>query len=83
MDFAFLNSILRDAHMPPADPWLAGPRNFINYYYFGYFLNASFGRLTFLSPDLLYNLAVSNNFALCGVAMLSLGYNLTRYLSKS
>jgi uncharacterized membrane protein len=78
MDFAFLNSILRDSRLPPADPWLAAPHNYINYYYFGYFLNASFARLTFLSPDLLYNLAVSNNFALCGVAMLSLGYNLTR-----
>ncbi len=80
MDFAFFNSILRDAQMPPADPWLAGPRNFINYYYFGYFLNASFARLTFISADIAYNLAVSNNFALCGVAMLSLGYNLTRTL---
>jgi uncharacterized membrane protein len=80
MDFAFFNSILRGSHMPPADPWLAAPHNYINYYYFGYFLNASFARLTFLSPDILYNLAVSNNFALCGVALLSLGYNCTRAL---
>ena len=80
MDFAFLNSILRDAHMPPSDPWLAGPHNYINYYYFGYFLNAAFARLTFITPDIAYNLAVSNNFALCGLAMLGLGYNLTRAL---
>jgi uncharacterized membrane protein len=80
MDFAFFNSILRDSHMPPADPWLAGPKNYINYYYFGYFLNAAFARLTFITPDIAYNLAVSNNFALCGLAMLGLGYNLTRAL---
>lgn len=80
MDFAFFNSILRSPRMPPADPWLAGPNNYINYYYFGYFLNAAFARLTGVSPDITYNLAVSNNFALCGLAMLSLGYNLTRAL---
>jgi uncharacterized membrane protein len=80
MDFAFFNSILRDTQLPPADPWLAGEGHHINYYYFGYFLNANFARLTQLSPDYTYNLAVSNNFALCGVAMLSLGYNLTRKL---
>lgn len=80
MDFAFFNSILRSPSLPPADPWMAGEGLFINYYYFGYFLNAHFARLTGVSPDIAYNLAVSNNFALCGVAMLSLGYNLTRSL---
>jgi uncharacterized membrane protein len=80
MDFAFFNSCLKSPSLPPADPWLAGPHNYINYYYFGYFLNAAFARLTMVSPDIAYNLAVSNNFALCGVALLSLGYNLTRAL---
>jgi uncharacterized membrane protein len=80
MDFAFLNSIFRDGRLPPADPWLAGPHNYINYYYFGYFLNEAFARLTFIGQDFAYNLAVSNNYALCGLAMLGLGYNLTRVL---
>jgi uncharacterized membrane protein len=80
MDFAFFNSILRDSRLPPADPWLAAPHNYINYYYFGYFLNAAFARLTFIGPDFAYNLAVSNDFALCGLALLGLGYNLTRAL---
>jgi hypothetical protein len=38
MEFAFLNSILRDPALPPADPWLAGYD--ISYYYFGYVLMA-------------------------------------------
>jgi uncharacterized membrane protein len=80
MDFAFFNSCIHSLRMPPLDPWLAGPSNYINYYYFGYFLNASFARLTMVSPDIAYNLAVSNNFALCGVALIALGYNLTRTL---
>lgn len=78
MDFAFFNSCIHSLRMPPMDPWLAGPNNYINYYYFGYFLNASFARLTLVSPDLAYNLAVSNNFALCGLALFALGYNLTK-----
>ena len=80
MDFAFLNSMFRSARMPPMDPWLAGANHYVNYYYFGYFLNAAFARLTFISPDIAYNLAISNDYALCGLAMLGLGYNLTRTL---
>ncbi len=80
MDFAFFNSMQRSARMPPMDPWLAGATHYVNYYYFGYFLNAAFARMTFIGPDRAYNLAVSNDFALCGLAMLALGYNLTKSL---
>ncbi|MGH7441461.1 MAG: DUF2298 domain-containing protein [bacterium] len=80
MDFAFFNSMLRSVRLPPLDPWLAGARHYVNYYYFGYFLNAAFARMTFIGPDCAYNLAVSNDYALCGLTVLSLGYNLTRSL---
>ena len=44
MDFAFLNAITRSAHFPPLDPWLgaspAVPHPTINYYYFGYLIQA-------------------------------------------
>jgi YYY domain-containing protein len=81
MDFAFFNSIQRSAQMPPADPWLAGAGNYINYYYFGYFLLANFARaVPFVGPDFAYNLCVGFVFGLCGTALLSLGYNLTRTL---
>jgi len=80
MDFAFLNSMFRSVRLPPMDPWLAGAHNYVNYYYFGYFLNAAFARLTFIGHDIAYNLAVSNDYAFCGLAVLGLGYNLTRTL---
>jgi YYY domain-containing protein len=83
MDFAFFNSIQRSAHMPPSDPWLAGlagSRNTINYYYFGYFLLSNFARILPVGPDYAYNLSVGLVFGLCGTAILSLGYNLTRTL---
>ncbi|HTB21317.1 MAG TPA: DUF2298 domain-containing protein [bacterium] len=80
MDFAFLNSMFRSVRMPPLDPWLAGAHNYVNYYYFGYFLNAAFARLTLISHDIVYNLAISNDYALCGLAALGLGFNLTRAL---
>ena len=80
MDFAFFNSIQRSAQMPPSDPWLAGPHNYINYYYFGYFLLANFARVLPVGPDYAYNLCVGLVFGLCGTAMLSIGYNLTKTL---
>jgi uncharacterized membrane protein len=80
MDFAFFNSIQRSPQMPPADPWLAGPHNYINYYYFGYFLLANFARVLPVAPDYAYNLCVSLVFGVCGTAILSLGFNLTRTL---
>jgi YYY domain-containing protein len=80
MDFAFFNSILKSPSMPPADPWLAGSGNYINYYYFGYFLLANFARVLPVAPDFAYNLSVGLVFGLCGTAILSLGYNLTKTL---
>ena len=80
MDFAFFNSILKSPSMPPADPWLAGQGNYINYYYFGYFVLANFARVLPVAPDFAYNLSVGLVFGLCGTAMLSIGYNLTKTL---
>jgi YYY domain-containing protein len=78
MDFAFFNSIGRASRFPPFDPWLAGPGHAINYYYFGYFSMATFAKVTLADPSVAYNLVIAFLFALCGQAMLALGYNLTR-----
>ncbi|MES2202194.1 MAG: DUF2298 domain-containing protein, partial [candidate division FCPU426 bacterium] len=80
MDFAFFNTLQRAGHFPPYDPWLAAPKNYINYYYFGYFSMASFARLTFLEPAVCYNLVIAFVFALSGQAVFSIGYNCTKAL---
>jgi uncharacterized membrane protein len=80
MDFAFFNALTRAGHFPPFDPWLAAPKNWLNYYYFGYFSMAQFARMTFLNPAVCYNLVIAFVFALSGTAIVSLGYNLTRAL---
>ena len=43
MDVAFLTSSTRTQEIPPADPWFSGEP--INYYYLGYFVHATVGRL--------------------------------------
>lgn len=80
MDFAFFNALGRATHFPPYDPWLSAPSNWLNYYYFGYFSMAQFARMTFLDPAVCYNLVIAFLFALCGEAIVSIGYNLTQSL---
>ncbi len=56
MDFAYLNATVQTPFFPPPNPWLSGA--FLNYYYYGFVLFASLIRLTGISPDLAYNLAL-------------------------
>ena len=56
MDFAFLNATVQTPFFPPPNPWLSGA--FINYYYYGFVIVAGLIRLTGISPDLAYNLAL-------------------------
>jgi len=62
MEFAFLNSILRNGHMPPQDPWLSGYA--ISYYYFGYLMVAAVARLSFVPGPQAFNLGIATLFAL-------------------
>ncbi len=80
MDFAFFNALSRTSRMPPYDPWLAAPDNYINYYYYGYFVMASFAKLSGVAAAYSYNLVIALVFALSGGAIFSLSYNLTRAL---
>ncbi|MSQ06126.1 MAG: hypothetical protein EXR54_04920 [Dehalococcoidia bacterium] len=76
MDFAFLNAILRSAHFPPEDPWLAGQP--ISYYYFGHLMMAFLVKLTAVPSSVGYNLAVASIPALTAAAAFGLLYNLVR-----
>lgn len=62
MEFAFLNSIMRDGRVPPANPWLSGYA--ISYYYFGYLMVAALAKAAAVPPALAFNLGLATLFAL-------------------
>lgn len=62
MDLMFMNSIWVSPTFPPHDAWLSGYA--ISYYYFGYWLLATLGRLAGQPPEIAYNLGQTCWFAL-------------------
>ena len=74
MDLAFLNATLRSPAFPPYDPYFAGGT--INYYYFGLYLVGLPIRLTGIFAEVAYNLAVPSLFAMTGLGVFSVAYNL-------
>jgi len=80
MDMAFMNSMTRATSFPPLDPWMAGKKFFISYYYFGYLLMSIMVKVSGVMPAVGFNLALGLLFALSGISTFSLLYNLTRRL---
>ncbi|MEI7640315.1 MAG: DUF2298 domain-containing protein [bacterium] len=78
MDFAFMNSIAKADKMPPFDPWMAGDKFHISYYYFGYLMMAVMMKLTGITAGISYNLSLAFIVALSTLAMVGLLYNLTK-----
>jgi YYY domain-containing protein len=74
MEFAFFNSILRSAQMPPPDPWLSGYA--ISYYYFGYVIMAVVTKLTAVPSAYAFNLAIALTYALAAMGAFGLVNNL-------
>jgi len=86
MDFAFLNAILKTTYFPPYNPWFAG--NYINYYYFGQLISATFIRLSGITPEVAYNLLIPLFFALTASGAYGIVFNLVfsgrqRLISKT
>lgn len=76
MDHAFLASIIHTPMVPPLDPWFAGERLGV-YYYFGHWMIASSGFIAGIPSAILFNLALPTIAALssiniygCGVLLL-------------
>ena len=80
MDFAFFNSVLRTVHFPPQNPWFAG--HYLNYYYYGYVLASIPTKLTGILPSIAYNLVLPSWFAMTGISVFSLAFNLVAGLSR-
>ena len=76
MELAFISAVMRSDQFPPNDPWMAGYS--ISYYYFGYVMAAMLGLLSGAPSTMTFNLMVAMLFALTGVTVFGVGYNLVR-----
>jgi YYY domain-containing protein len=76
MDIALLAASQRAESMPPNDPWFAGES--INYYYFGYLLHGSIGRMAGIAPSVVFNLALATTVSMTVTAAAGLAYDATR-----
>lgn len=74
MDLMFMNSIWVSATYPPQDAWLGGYA--ISYYYFGYWLLTTIGRLAGQPPEIAYTLGQASWYGLLWIGCFGLGYNL-------
>jgi len=81
MDFAFFNAVLRSVYFPPENPWFAG--HYINYYYYGYVIAAIPTKLLGLLPSIAYNLILPSWFAMTGIGVFSIGFNMVAGLRKN
>jgi YYY domain-containing protein len=76
MELAFISSAMRSDFFPPGDPWLSGYA--ISYYYFGYVMAAMLALLSGAPSTMAFNLMIALLFALTGVTVFGVGYNLVR-----
>ncbi|HVU10766.1 MAG TPA: DUF2298 domain-containing protein [Phototrophicaceae bacterium] len=76
MELAFLSSAMRSPSFPPADPWLSGYA--ISYYYFGYVIMAMLSMLSGVSSTIGFNMITALLFALTGLTVFGVVYNLVR-----
>ncbi len=81
MDFAFFNTVLKSVYFPPENPWFSG--HYLNYYYYGYVMAAIPTKLTGIVPSTAYNLILPAWYAMSGIGVFSVVFNLITGLSHS
>ncbi|MBI5950537.1 MAG: glycosyltransferase family 39 protein [Chloroflexi bacterium] len=81
MDFAFFNAVLRAVYFPPEHPWFGG--HYVNYYYYGYIVAAIPTKLLGILPAIAYNLILPTWFAMTGIGVFSVAFNLVKGLTRS
>ena len=80
MDLMFMNSIWVSPTYPPHDAWLSGYA--ISYYYFGYWLLTTLGRLAGQPPEIAYNLGQACWFGLLLIGCFGVVYNLLAHAGR-
>lgn len=75
-DMAFLTTAMRADWMPPPDPWFGGET--VNYYYVGHAMAATWGLIAGAAPHQAYQIAMALLFALTGLAVFQLTYEMTK-----
>ena len=80
MEIMFVNSIRASATFPPHDAWMSGYA--ISYYYFGYVLIAMLADLSGVSSSIAFNTTIALIFALTGIGVFGLVYNMVRAGSR-
>jgi YYY domain-containing protein len=73
MDLGFIASIMRAPIVPPLDPWFAGGRLNV-YYYYGSWIMGVLGLSTGVAPRLVFNLGLPTVLALAGVNLYLVGH---------
>ncbi|MDZ4766698.1 MAG: DUF2298 domain-containing protein [Chloroflexota bacterium] len=76
MEQAFMSAVMRSETFPPNDPWMAGYA--ISYYYFGYVMIGMLAMMSGISSSVAFNLSIALLFALTGVTVFGVVYNLVR-----
>jgi uncharacterized membrane protein len=80
MDFSFFNAVLKSVYFPPENPWFAV--HTINYYYYGYVLASIPTKLLGILPSIAFNLILPSWFAMTGIGVFCVGFNLVAGLHK-
>ena len=74
MEFAFFNAVNKTAYFPPQNPWFSD--HYINYYYYGFIVAAIPTKLLGIMPSIAFNLILPTWFAMTGIGLFGIGYNL-------
>jgi YYY domain-containing protein len=80
MDFAYFNSVLKAVYFPPENAWFSG--HILNYYYYGYVIAAIPTKLLGIVPSIAYNLILPAWFAMTGIGVFCVAFNLVAGLRK-
>lgn len=80
MDYGFMTSMMRSEYMPPEDLWASGTD--LNYYYMGQYMATFLTKLSGVTVNVGYNLALMMLMAFCFMLAYSIVYEVMRMTVK-